>query len=713
MKYYKRIVSALLGCALFFSLNGCGEKTEIQSQEQEATSTTEHSNEVLTTDYLASDTFYTATEYGALTDLWGTFCTNGILYALSEENEIFSLIQVDGDDCYELYQAPEGGYLLWLTGNENTLAFVQSTMHENSEQLVLYTVDNDGTNLKEVSIDSTLLESIGGMSMDSSGNIYLLSSDGIQVVDGNGQNLSVFTPAGQPSDLLKGNDGCVYVASHQEGCTYVEQVNIASEKAEATYTFSGDQWQVLSGFGSWNFLLNTETQLLGYDGNSLVEIVNWSTNSIRPSALAAVWENTAGVLCYFDQNQLYQLTQVAATDVPETSQLILGVWDGTNLEPIIQSYQKLHPEVTINIRQYALADGMTELNLELAAGDGPDMLDLAWVDYAAYISKGILADLGPFLSSDGLDLDDFIGTEVLKANNSLYVLPTCFTIDTWKGLTKVFGDKTGWTWENYQTTQSELAEGQYMTALTAEDFLLSNLSELIQECVDFSSATCDFSPLQEILTAAAGCDFSGEFYSSDLDDGTVKMEGAYISSIEEFNNIVKDEHYTLIGMPSEDGRCTASYTFSCLLGINATSNNTSGAWELIHYAVCEYPYEDMVSLYGISNYRPVVETEISQLLDPSSKYGDAEITGSEDEGYTIDGVFYEPGIISMTPVISQDVVTKFWSYLDDISLYYAYDSDIAKIVQEESAAYFSGDKSATDVIDVIENRVSIFLGEQQ
>ena len=109
MKYYKRIVSALLGCALFFSLTGCGEKTEIQSQEQEATSTTEHSNEVLTTDYLASDTFYMATEYGAITDLWGTFCTNGILYALSEENEIFSLIQVDGDDCYELYQAPEGG----------------------------------------------------------------------------------------------------------------------------------------------------------------------------------------------------------------------------------------------------------------------------------------------------------------------------------------------------------------------------------------------------------------------------------------------------------------------------------------------------------------------------------------------------------------------------------------------------------------------------
>ena len=67
----------------------------------------------------------------------------------------------------------------------------------------------------------------------------------------------------------------------------------------------------------------------------------------------------------------------------------------------------------------------------------------------------------------------------------------------------------------------------------------------------------------------------------------------------------------------------------------------------------------------------------------------------------------------MTPAITQEVVKSFWDYLDSISLYYAYDSDISNIVLEESAAYFNGDKSVADVIDIIENRVSIFLGEQQ
>lgn len=712
MKHFKRMMSVFLAGMLFFSSTACSANQETSSQKQGESGLTDSAEAISISGYLASDTYYAATEYGALTNLWGAFSSKGVFYTFSDVNGGFSLIQVDNANCYELYEAPEGSYLLWLAGNDSTLAFVQSTVQENSEQLVLYTVGIDGTNLKEVSVDLDLLESAGGMAMDSFGNLYLPSASSVQVLDIDGQELFSVTPAGQMSDLASGLNGSVYVSSYLEDCTYVEQIDPATKETTDSYVFDG-QWQLLRGFDTWDFLLNDEDQLLGYDGQALTEIINWSTNSIRSSALAAVWKNTQDALCYFDQNRLYQLSEVDKTDIPDASNLTLGVWDGTNLESVITFYQKQHPEVTIDIHQYSLSDGMTELYLELAAGDCPDMLDLAWVNYAAYVSKGILEDLTPFLSAEGLSLDDFIGTEVLKTDGSLYVLPTSFAIDTWKGLSGTFGNDIGWTWDDYQNMQSELNDGQHMTAVSPEDFLLSNLSELIQECVDPAAATCDFAQLQEVLVAAKDCDFSGEFFSSDLDEGTVKMEGAYISSVEEYDSIVKGGHYTLIGMPSEDGRCTASFTFLCLLGITSSSNNMDGAWDLIHYAVCEYPYEDMVSLYGLSNYRRVVETEIEQLLAPASKYGDVEITGSEDEGYTIDGVYYEPGIITMTPAITQDVVTSFWEYIDSISLYYAYDSAISNIILEESAAYFNGDKSAGDVIDIIENRVSIFLWEQQ
>lgn len=51
----------------------------------------------------------------------------------------------------------------------------------------------------------------------------------------------------------------------------------------------------------------------------------------------------------------------------------------------------------------------------------------------------------------------------------------------------------------------------------------------------------------------------------------------------------------------------------------------------------------MLKIYGISSYRPFVEAEIDAMLDPSSSYAGSEITGSEEDGYTIDGTYYESG----------------------------------------------------------------------
>jgi hypothetical protein len=390
----------------------------------------------------------------------------------------------------------------------------------------------------------------------------------------------------------------------------------------------------------------------------------------------------------------------------------LGVWDTTNLKAILAAYQQTHPEITVDIRTYSQSDGMTELNLELAAGDGPDLLDLAWVNYAAYASKGILADLTESMAADGLSTADFISADLLKTGDSLYVLPTAFSVDTWKGLASVFGDAVGWTWADYQAMEDSLSAGQYMTSLTPEAFLSYNLSDLLQTCVDTDSATCDFSGLKPVLVAAKNCTFSGEFYESDFADGTVQLDGAYFSSVEEYNNLVQSGQYTLIGMPSERGGCTATFTYNSLLGINGQSGNLDGAWDLVRYAVCEYPYEDVI-FFGISAYKPFVEEKIARMLDPASVYAGSEITGSEEEGYTIDGVYYEPGLVSMTPKISRAVVSDFWDFLDSVPYYYAYDSEISSIVQEEAAAYFSGDKSAEEVIAIIENRTEIYLSEQQ
>jgi hypothetical protein len=668
---------------------------------------------IATSSVASSEAYYTSGEYGGLTDLWGAVSVGDVLYAISEANGTYAVVQVDGDNCYELYQAPDGGYLLWLAGNETTLAFVTSTPGESGEQFTLSTIGTDGNGYTELLSDALSLDSIGGMAMDNDGNIYFLTGSGVQVTDTSGTEISTFSSAGVASNLFRTPDGIVCVSSAKDNVTYVEKLVPASDTAKTTWAFEGGQWQAYGGFGNNLFLLDNGELLLGFDGQSITELINWNASSIHPTALLSVWKNSLGILCYFDQNRLYQLTPVDASQVPETTSISIGVWDLSNVESAIGYYQQQHPEVTVEFQRYSLSDGMTDLNLELAAGDAPDLFDLAGLNDTSYANKGALLDLTPQLNADGLSTDDFISADILKTGDSLYVIPSGFSIETWKGLTSVFGNQIGWTWAEYMEMQESLANGQFMTPVTPENFLSNSLYSLLRDCIDYSAASCDFSPLEDVLAAASDCKFTGEFYDSDIADGTVRLMGANISSIGDYTSLVKDGAYTLIGLPSEDGNCTAYFSYDSLFGINASSANIDGAWDLIRYVVCDYPLENAVVLPCISAYRPIVEQEIARRLNPENQYEGASITGSDEDGYTIDSVYYEPGIISMTPTMTQAEADSFWNFVDGISLYYAYDSEISSIIQEESAAYFSGDKSAEDVISLIESRTSIYLSEQQ
>ena len=44
---------------------------------------------------------------------------------------------------------------------------------------------------------------------------------------------------------------------------------------------------------------------------------------------------------------------------------------------------------------------------------------------------------------------------------------------------------------------------------------------------------------------------------------------------------------------------------------------------------------------------------------------------------------------------------------------YQYDTDLMKIITEEAAAYFAGQKSLDETADIIQNRASIYISENR
>ena len=122
--------------------------------------------------------------------------------------------------------------------------------------------------------------------------------------------------------------------------------------------------------------------------------------------------------------------------LPTHADTTLTVWslsDSSTARLAVNAYKKAHPEVDVNFEVASQGstedadynDFLTQLNTELLAGEGPDLLILDNTDYATYASKGMLADL-----SDAVPLADLQSNIIdpFVTDGKVYVLPARFEV---------------------------------------------------------------------------------------------------------------------------------------------------------------------------------------------------------------------------------------------------------------------------------------------
>lgn len=124
--------------------------------------------------------------------------------------------------------------------------------------------------------------------------------------------------------------------------------------------------------------------------------------------------------------------------LPTHAQTTLKVWslqDSATARAAVNLYKQEHPEVDVTFsiaisddaqdETAARNDALTQLNTELLAGEGPDLLLLDGVDYETYIQKGMLADLSDVLPLSDLQknlCDPFI------EDGKVYAMPARFSV---------------------------------------------------------------------------------------------------------------------------------------------------------------------------------------------------------------------------------------------------------------------------------------------
>ena len=165
---------------------------------------------------------------------------------------------------------------------------------------------------------------------------------------------------------------------------------------------------------------------------------------------------------------------------------------------------------------------------------------------------------------------------------------------------------------------------------------------------------------------------------------------------------------TFIGYPNE--KKEGNYAnFSTSYAIYSKSENKDAAWEFIRtFMTKEYQAKNILMYGGTPTRKDVLEMQI-KAATTTEEYTDE--FGNEispvDSSYGYDDWETEIG------PASEKEIELFRELINNVTKTADYNEEIISIIEEETKAYFEGDKSVDEVADIIQNRVTTYVNENR
>lgn len=636
---------------------------------------------------------------------------------------------------------------------------------EIQETTVRRQLDSAGKELKRVDISGLAqklnVDSVYSTAYDREGNIYAVTEKQIFALSPELQVL--FTVEGENlynglTLLGNGNMGMLsstYDEATQTSNNVMRTIDGKTKSWGKEYPVPLDAYGVWPGGGDYLFYFQNGDSIYGYkDGNSEGEkLFSWVDSDIdrdeidfwfplaegRIAAVSRKWDN---------DKAKYELIIMTATDrdsLPEKTVFTYATmgldWE---MRKRIIAFNKSSEKYRIEIREYSQLNtgadnsaGLARLNMDMTTGNAPDLLDMGALPIRQYSAKGLLEDLWPYIEKDSEIGRERLMEKVFQAaeqDGKLYQIFETFAIQTVAGAKDVVGDRRSWTLANLQAAKANMPEGCTIFGMydTKESILQTVLLQNMNYFVDWNSGECrfdsdSFKALLEFCNS-----FPGNEEMQQIQDENYESEAFRILNkkqmlaqltlydlgwtYQEYKAAFGGD-FTLIGYPKEDGSTGSSFIHSSGLAMSSKCEDKEGAWSFMRQLLLprlndENSYASMFPTnktdfeYVINNAMTLeyqVDENGNQILDENGNpipFPLGNMWVSDDQEIEL-------------PRTSQADYDKF------MELYYAThsenysDENISKIISEETAAYFAGDRSLDDITRQIQSRVSLYVSENR
>lgn len=588
-------------------------------------------------------------------------------------------------------------------------------------------------------------------------NLFMPLSDGTMMVVDNTAKVTVFDGQGnmQRSAKIDGLDmaGNYYVGKGDKIYVTVWTEDWMSRKLHTLDLEAGKLSEAIEipfGISNYNFLSsNNHDMLLTRSGGGIYyydfdagmtepkELMNFINSDFGGNSLSFYTEvsDTQFVASYYDSTDY--LSRIAVFDyvdpasIPDKKAMTLACyWMDNRLKKRVIEFNKTSELYRISIMDYSQYStdedymaGYTRLNNDILAGKIPDMMVLTQeMPVESYISKGLFADIYEFIDNDPeLNREDYFENvfEAHTRDGELYCIVPQFQVNTVVVKKADVGDVTGWTMQEAINILKSKPEGTALFAFDENRHSIgySLINNSLAQYVDLNTGLCNFNSqsFKDVLTFVAslpeeaGINYDDpeiwNKYDTQYRDGTTL---AYQTGLYGFDSLVYYLHgmfgepVVYIGYPTEDRNGSSIYAGDTYAITEKAEKE--GAWEFLrYYLTAEY----QESVYNF----PVMKSTWWE----KSKVATQKPTWTDENGvvYEEDHTYWMNGESIILDPMSQEEIQELYDFVCSVNKVQFYDDDITNIIQEEVESFYSGQKGVDEVVDIIQNRVQLYVDENR
>lgn len=488
-------------------------------------------------------------------------------------------------------------------------------------------------------------------------------------------------------------------------------------------------------------LVHTMQGLVEYDTQTQISrsVLDWADSGVSPDAVVAYTILEDGnILAISRENsagseglpvwQALLLRKMSAHEAiaQKKETLTLGIFDdNSSLLKAVYAFNRSQETYQIDVVNYGedddLETGITRFTNELITGTGPDLFDLSKLDLNRLAQMGVLEELTPYLEGDDkLKKDDFFASvlDAYSVDGKLYTIPNSFIVWGMAGRRDHLGDcGEGYSWTLQDVMDlEERNSGKEMFGYGSKDYVLLNcLRYNYSLFIDWQSGECKLDEEAFIRLLEFADRFPAQ-YSEQGDysvidkilDGTLMAEEISLSSLQDYQvwEALFGRDFCIKGFPAVEGTGLAVQGNN-LLAVNAKSEYKKAAWEFVRSLLTEEYYQ-RESVTGFPTRIQAYEQMNEEYTTPEY---DVDENGKETERSK--GSFGIGDFSVEFRTSTEEEAAWMTDLIQHCDRADSNDEELMKIVQEEAAAFFEGQKTAQETAEVIQSRVKMYVNENR